>query len=1051
MKSPALTAAIACTLSATLALFIPSSPAQDATAAQTSSKVDPTPYTVQERALNHRIMSRVIQTTDAEGKTITKTNSYTELATGLHYLQDGKLLESKAEITLLPQGGASATQGQHKAYFPANLNGGVIDLVMPDGRELKSQVRGLGYYDKATGKNVILAEVRDTEGTLYPPNVIVYENAFNGVRADVRYTYRRSGFEQDVILREQPPTPKQLGLDPETTRLEVMTEFIESPTPSKRTVGVESKASGADQSLHFGAMTIVRGRAFSIGEPSRTNRPVSVSKSWEQIEGRPFLIEQVDYNQMYPKINTLPKPPQGASINNPGKKSKIGRLASGRQMPARNLASKKPKSLQLAKATEAIRPGFLLDYPIQIVSENNFTLEERQTYYVVGDGPGGAILTGQTTIKSGAVIKSRFDDPYQGIDQYVLLLEDTDNQACSLSCTTTPNDPAVFTDWCDDSVGEVIDESSGSPNGTYPWVLTTFGGGTSSWQYKNLKFKHGQPSIFVGNTTTTTSVNVQNCQFLDITVDGIVAQVANSGSIALKNSLFSLDGTAVSIVGSSVGFNGENITSERFATFVTGTGSPNIKDSLFIGGGQIGGTPTFTSTKSSSAGIFQSGSLGNYYLNPNDTWVAQNLIDQGSQTSPSAALDNFTTRVDNTWDNGRVDRGFHYPGFINLQASCNNPKIVLTWTLPQWLSQLGSGYISDFRIYRCDSTSGSCTPATLYATVSNPSATSFDDTSVVAGHTYCYRITFRHQVGSLLLESPFSNTSCSTLCCHSGDGDNIWVDSSPSAADVAGYIMAGTGANIVSGSAQFSGDASAHGIFGNGTAAGLPIDKGAILASGAIANAAGPNNAEDATTEFYGGTYNGDADLEKLVGNGSNTRDAVSLEFDFTSTSAFTWQVQYIYASDEYPEYIANSGGFNDPMAIFITSTKSGNNWVINASDNIALIPSTTINVSVNTVNGGGHSKVTGTDLDPSHPEYYRDNHDPNNSPRPQYAAPSQIYNIQYDGITAETISGVTTGLTATKSISANVTYHVKIAIADFGDAKYDSGVIIKASIPCPQ
>ena len=115
------------------------------------------------------------------------------------------------------------------------------------------------------------------------------------------------------------------------------------------------------------------------------------------------------------------------------------------------------------------------------------------------------------------------------------------------------------------------------------------------------------------------------------------------------------------------------------------------------------------------------------------------------------------------------------------------------------------------------------------------------------------------------------------------------------------------------------------------------------------------------------------------------------------------------------------------------------------------LIPSTTINVSVNTVNGGGWSKVTQSDLNPSHPEYYRDNHDPSNSPRPQYAAPSQMYNIQYDGITAQTISGVTTGLTGTKSISANVTYHVKIAIADYGDAKFDSGVFIKASIECPQ
>ena len=131
MNSPlfqrrSLSKAIVFSLTTALGILVQSS------LAQSSIAVDPTPYTVQERALNHRVMSRVIQTTDAEGKTITKTNSYTELATGLHYLQDGKLVESKAEITILPQGGAAATQGQHKAYFPANLNSGVVDLVMPD-------------------------------------------------------------------------------------------------------------------------------------------------------------------------------------------------------------------------------------------------------------------------------------------------------------------------------------------------------------------------------------------------------------------------------------------------------------------------------------------------------------------------------------------------------------------------------------------------------------------------------------------------------------------------------------------------------------------------------------------------------------------------------------------------------------------------------------------------------------------------------------------------------------------------------------------------------
>ena len=983
-------------------------------------------------------MSRVIQTTDADGKTSTKTNSYTELATGLHYLKDGKLVESKAEIALLPQGGAAATQGQHQVYFPANLNGGVIDLVMPDGRELKSQVRGLGYYDKATGKNVILAEVRDTEGTLYPPNVIVYENAFNGVNADVRYTYRRSGFEQDVILREQFPTPKQLGLGSETTRLEVITEFIDSPTPDKQTVGVESQAITADQLLRFGSMTIVRGRAFSIGEPGRTNRPVAVSKSWEQIDGRSFLIEQVDYNQIAPKIGTLPKPPRGASLYKPGTQSKIGKLASIRQLPARNVAAIKSKPVNLARAKETNRPGFLLDWPIQIVSENNFTLAKGQTYYVVGDGPGGAILTGTTTIESGAVIKSRFDDPYQGIDQYVLLLDDLiTHQTCNLVCDTTPDNPAVFTDWCDDSVGETIEGSYGYPNGTYPWALATFGGGTAIWQYKNLKFMHGQPAIFVGDTTSTIFVSFQNCQFLGITVDGIVAQLADSGSVLVRNGLFALDGTAVSVVGANTFFSAQNVTADRFVTFESGAGTVDIKDSLFIGGGQVPGTPTFTSFATSGSGLFQTGALGTYYLNIGNTWVAQNLIDQGSQNVNSSSLVGFTTRIDQTPDTGQLDRGFHYIGLPQLTTACRPHSIVLNWTLPEWLLFLQP---QGYNIYRCSTTSSGCNPTVLYASSSSPSTLTFVDTAVTPGVNYCYRVSVNYIANGQTQESPLSNTSCSSTCCPSG-GNHLWVDTGASAQQMAEWIMAGSGISVVPNSAAFSGDTKpwAKGTYGNGAAAGLPsdMDKGVILSTGDARIAEQSNNKSDAGKD--NGIGNGDPDLDALFNQVVETHDPAVLTFDITSSSATTLSFKYMFASEEYPEWLGQK--FNDLCGIFI---HTGNNTPVD----IARLPNATQSpVGVDFVSGG----FNGSGVPAINPEFYQDNHDPNNSSLPQYAVSSPVYSFQYDGaVIVRPNSGPNLPLTAQTSISVGTTYHIKIAIEDAGDGILDSVILIKAQIPCP-
>ena len=62
-------------------------------------------------------------------------------------------------------------------------------------------------------------------------NQVIYPDAFTDFKADLRYTYTKAGFEQDIILREQPPTPESFGLDPETTRLQVLTEFFNPPQP----------------------------------------------------------------------------------------------------------------------------------------------------------------------------------------------------------------------------------------------------------------------------------------------------------------------------------------------------------------------------------------------------------------------------------------------------------------------------------------------------------------------------------------------------------------------------------------------------------------------------------------------------------------------------------------------------------------------------------------------------------------------------------------------------------------------------------------------------
>jgi len=191
---------------------------------------EPTAFRVMDREANERVWQRETYEKAPDGKIITRIHKYTELATGLHYKNaKGEWVESKEEIETFA-GGAIARQGQYQVIFANNLNSaGAIDMQTSDGKRLRSNILGLMYHDSASGDAVLIAQLQDSQGELISSNQVLYSDAFEGVKADVRYTYKKGSFEQDVILREQPPTPEAYGLNPATTELEVMTEFINPP------------------------------------------------------------------------------------------------------------------------------------------------------------------------------------------------------------------------------------------------------------------------------------------------------------------------------------------------------------------------------------------------------------------------------------------------------------------------------------------------------------------------------------------------------------------------------------------------------------------------------------------------------------------------------------------------------------------------------------------------------------------------------------------------------------------------------------------------------
>ncbi|MBC7862446.1 MAG: choice-of-anchor L domain-containing protein [Bacteroidia bacterium] len=221
------------------------------------------------------------------------------------------------------------------------------------------------------------------------------------------------------------------------------------------------------------------------------------------------------------------------------------------------------------------------------------------------------------------------------------------------------------------------------------------------------------------------------------------------------------------------------------------------------------------------------------------------------------------------------------------------------------------------------------------------------------------------------------------------------------------------GNNIQISNAQLNCAGSASGTFvSSSTNLGLPA--GILLTTGSVYNAIGPNN--DAGNLSGSACINPGASfsdpqisaIEPLA-----VYDGCVLQFDIVPICN-TLNIKYVFASEEYPEYV--NAGYNDAFGFFISGPNPGGGSYSN--QNIALVPGSGNAVAIDNINGGFNA------------QYYVDN--------------SGGGSIQYDGFT--------TPLIAAANVTPCATYHLKIAIADAGDCIYDSGVFLAfKGLTCPQ
>ncbi|WP_395046308.1 choice-of-anchor L domain-containing protein [Flavobacterium sp.] len=219
--------------------------------------------------------------------------------------------------------------------------------------------------------------------------------------------------------------------------------------------------------------------------------------------------------------------------------------------------------------------------------------------------------------------------------------------------------------------------------------------------------------------------------------------------------------------------------------------------------------------------------------------------------------------------------------------------------------------------------------------------------------------------------------------------------------------------NVSSRTGTNFGSTNGIGYFTN-TNPAFPLQNGVILTTGNVLNSPGPNN-----TILSDGTlgWAGDVNLQTALAAAGVTmvsKNATVLEFDFTPFSP-NFNFQFLFASEEYGTYQCLSP---DAFAFLLTNNTTG------VTQNLAVIPSTTIPISVQTI----RNSIYNPSCLSANPSYFGLFNDGTAA-----AASATNYNGQTVIMNA-----------SSTNLSTTDTYHIKLVIADGNnDNQFDSAVFL--------
>lgn len=206
--------------------------------------------------------------------------------------------------------------------------------------------------------------------------------------------------------------------------------------------------------------------------------------------------------------------------------------------------------------------------------------------------------------------------------------------------------------------------------------------------------------------------------------------------------------------------------------------------------------------------------------------------------------------------------------------------------------------------------------------------------------------------------------------------------------------MFGDGVTVVG--ASYTGPRESSATFTNGhlSPGVLPSSSGVILSTGNVRDftqsGGDPNRATDTSTDTSG--IDNNSQFNAIAG--ARTFDAVWIDVDFIPAGD-VMTMRFVFSSEEYPEYV--NSAFNDVMGVWVNGT---------------YVP-----ISI----GNGTSSIN--------------NINPMTQPNLFISNLNDEYNTEMDGFTVT--------MTLTIPVQAGVVNSIRIGIADTGDARYDSNLII--------